>query len=487
MAKFPVTFTMPKGLRKSRKSEQIMEISGPTNVKKHMHVTFDPKTGTFHGLNDEFKAMIDNLGITFEDKNKNADRIINAVNAFEESQRPKYIGFDPRVMVDIPELDETEEMERKLDGMRLNDKAAVPKAQTTEIGFVLPTPMPEHPPTTVKTEVTKFVPAAPAPPKPEALSTPTKVAGPTLRRRPRKKMTDSEFFTALDKFIRTGDPLETYILTEKLGHGASGTVHCARNKQTQQLVAIKAMKLDKQPNRDLIISEIEVMRELQHENIVNYLDSYLLRGSNELWVVMEYLDGGSLTDVVTETVMDVSLMAAVTRECLRAIAYLHDRNIIHRDIKSDNVLLGTQGQVKVTDFGFCAQLGNRQSKRCTMVGTPYWMAPEVVNKTERYGQKIDIWSLGIMIIEMIDGEPPYMREQPLKAIMLIQTNGKPTPKTKNLDSSLVDFMERCLVVNPERRASAKELLTHPFLNRAGPLTGLVPLIEAARKCLGKST
>ncbi|CAL8074571.1 unnamed protein product [Calicophoron daubneyi] len=477
---------MPKS---SKKTHQIMEISAPTNVKKHMHVTYDPITGTFHGLNDEFKAMVDNLGITIEDKNKNADRIINAVNTLEESQKTKYIGFDPLLMGDYPEADGSDFLEPKMSSINIVDKPRVtpPSHFNRSSGTIFNVPAARDP--LPKPPAVQVITVPPKPPRPEPpailLKPGVPKAGPTLRQRARRRMTDAEFYAAVDKVVSKGNPLETYALIEILGEGASGVVHKARNKFNQQLVAIKTMKISKQPNRDLIISEIEVMKELRHDNIVNYLDSFLLKDTNELWVVMEFLDGGSLTTVVTETVMDVPTMAAVVRECVKAVAYLHERNIIHRDIKSDNVLLGRHGQVKVTDFGFCAQLGNRQSKRCTMVGTPYWMAPEVVNKTEKYDQKIDIWSLGIMVIEMIDGEPPFYREKPLKALMLIQENNRPQPKTKNLDPLLVDFIDKCLVFAPERRATAKELLMHPFLNRAGPLVALAPLIEAAEKCSGK--
>lgn len=291
-------------------------------------------------------------------------------------------------------------------------------------------------------------------------------------------MKDSEVIDKLKTICTDADPTKLYRDFEKIGAGASGGVYTAYQVGSNSSVAIKQMNLEQQPKKDLIINEILVMKDSKHKNIVNYIDSFLHKG--DLWVVMEYMEGGSLTDVVTCNVMSEGQIAAVCKEVLEGLQHLHANQVIHRDIKSDNVLLSMHGDIKLTDFGFCAQIGESQAKRTTMVGTPYWMAPEVVTRKE-YGPKVDIWSLGIMAIEMLEGEPPYLNENPLRALYLIATNG--TPKisdSEKTSSTFRDFLRTCLDVDAERRPNATQLMDHVFLKRTANLRTLEPLIKYAK-------
>ncbi|USP79542.1 hypothetical protein yc1106_06816 [Curvularia clavata] len=301
---------------------------------------------------------------------------------------------------------------------------------------------------------------------------------PRARQRPRQSQ-GPDIVAKLTAICTNADPRERYRNLSKIGQGASGGVFMAYEVHTNKCVAIKQMNLEQQPKKDLIINEILVMKDSKHKNIVNFMDSFLLRG--DLWVVMEYMEGGSLTDVVTFNIMSEGQIAAVCRETLHGLQHLHSKGVIHRDIKSDNILLSQEGNIKLTDFGFCAQINESHNKRTTMVGTPYWMAPEVVTRKE-YGRKVDIWSLGIMAIEMIEGEPPYLNESPLRALWLIATNGTPTIKEEHALSPVFrDFLAFSLKVDPDKRASAHDLLVHPFIQTAEPLSTLAPLVQSARK------
>ncbi|KAL6308798.1 kinase-like domain-containing protein [Sparassis latifolia] len=293
-------------------------------------------------------------------------------------------------------------------------------------------------------------------------------------------MNEVQIMEKLRSVVSEDDPKTMYSKIRKVGQGASGHVYVAKTLATGKKVAIKEMDLSNQPRKELIVNEILVMKESQHPNIVNFLEAYLVK-SNELWVVMEYMEGGALTDIIENNTLEEDQISSISFETCKGLGHLHSQHIIHRDIKSDNVLLDAQGHVKITDFGFCAKLTDQKSKRATMVGTPYWMAPEVVKQKE-YGAKVDIWSLGIMAIEMIENEPPYLDEEPLKALYLIATNGTPTlKKPEALSRELKGFLSVCLCVDVKSRATADELLEHEFLKKACALSGLAPLLRFRTK------
>ncbi|CAG9856976.1 unnamed protein product [Phyllotreta striolata] len=293
-----------------------------------------------------------------------------------------------------------------------------------------------------------------------------------------QRLTHEQFRAALQMVVSSKDPRENLERFIKIGEGSTGTVCIAHDKTTGRQVAVKKMDLRKQQRRELLFNEVVIMRDYHHPNIVEMFDSYLV--NDELWVVMEFLEGGALTDIVTHSRMDEEQIATVCKQCLKALAYLHSQGVIHRDIKSDSILLALDGRVKLSDFGFCAQVSQELPKRKSLVGTPYWMSPEVISRLP-YGPEVDIWSLGIMVIEMVDGEPPLFNEPPLQAMRRIRE--MPPPKLKNshkVSPRLQSFLDRMLVRDPIQRATAQELLAHPFLRQAGPPALLVPLMRGIK-------
>ncbi|RMB88432.1 hypothetical protein DUI87_35201 [Hirundo rustica rustica] len=282
----------------------------------------------------------------------------------------------------------------------------------------------------------------------------------------------------LRQIVSKQNPRRKYRELEQVGKGGFGRVCRAIDTATGGEVAIKKINLEDLMSMQLTVNEIMVMKRNRSPWIVNYLDSYLVH--EELWLVMEYMDGGTLYDVIYETHMSEDEIAAVSRECLQGLDFLHSNHVMHRDVKSLNILLRTDGSVKLADFGFSAQLTPEQSRRNTVIGTAWWMAPEVVEGPS-YGPKMDIWSFGIVGIEMVEQEIPYQNESPLSAQLLIATKGIPELRQPKLLSPLLrDFLSCCLQRDERRRWSAKELLQHPFITSAKPASSLVPLIISVK-------
>lgn len=305
-----------------------------------------------------------------------------------------------------------------------------------------------------------------------------------LRVRPQQRtgLTD-EVLERLRGIVNKGDPMTRYTKFVQVGQGGFGTVYKAMDPASGDVVALKKMPLHKRCRKELLVNEIQIMKENRHPNIVNYIDSYLV--ADDLWLVMEYVDGGTLTSVLVQVLMEETMIAAISRECLKALDFLHSKKVIHRDVKSDNILLGMDGSVKLTDFGLCAQLTSERRTRCTVLGSPYWVAPEILKRKE-YDTQVDIWALGIVAIEMLEGEPPYFKESPVQAQRLIARNKYPPLRMPSKMSFLFHaFLHSCLDTNPRVRWTARELLEHPFLQTAVSLSALPEAIRIARKiCKG---
>eukprot|EP01127_Copromyxa_protea_P020216 TRINITY_DN671_c2_g1_i1.p1 TRINITY_DN671_c2_g1~~TRINITY_DN671_c2_g1_i1.p1 ORF type:complete len:1356 (+),score=176.97 TRINITY_DN671_c2_g1_i1:279-4070(+) len=266
----------------------------------------------------------------------------------------------------------------------------------------------------------------------------------------------------LNSLVKTVDPLTNFVNLTKIGEGGVSEVFKANRVGTLHEVALKKMQLT--PNSiGPIVSEIQILRECQHENVISFHEAYFHVG--ELWVVFEYMNGGALTGILQRhnvRPMSLSQIAYVTFRVLKGLEYIHSSNRIHRDIKSDNILVNTEGEVKITDFGYAAQLTSTKQQRQTVVGTPYWMAPEVV-VGHNYDHKVDIWSLGILLLEMAQGNPPYIHEPPLRALFLIATQGCPAPQRTECPV-FVSLITACTQFSSSSRPTTSQLLGHNFFH-----------------------
>mmetsp|Transcript_9991 Transcript_9991/g.14595 ORF Transcript_9991/g.14595 Transcript_9991/m.14595 type:complete len:451 (-) Transcript_9991:191-1543(-) len=283
---------------------------------------------------------------------------------------------------------------------------------------------------------------------------------------------------AASQFIKT-DPNKVYKKIKKLGEGASGVVYSVIHRKTKEKFAVK---ITSALDLEAIKTEISMQQMSKHPNIVSYIETYLW--DDNIWLIMECMDGGPLTDMVGPGKdWPEQHIAYVCKQMLLALTFLHRSHRLHRDIKSDNVLVDYDGRVKLADFGFAIGLTQEQDKRRSVVGTPYWMAPELIRGLP-YDDKVDVWSLGITLIEMCQGEPPLMDKPPLRALLLITTQGTPKlrPGGRKWSRALTHFMSRSMDTVVKMRASAEQLLMHPFIKSASTQE---QFSEFVRSVLGK--
>ncbi|KYQ92240.1 putative protein serine/threonine kinase [Tieghemostelium lacteum] len=257
-------------------------------------------------------------------------------------------------------------------------------------------------------------------------------------------------------------------LDEKLGDGAYGSVYKGTHKDLGFTLAIKVIEM-KQAEAQSLQNEINILKNCKSPNVVSYFGS--LHDENNVWILMDFCALGSIRDIIesTEKTLNESQIAFVVKNTLQGLIYLHTQAIIHRDVKAANILLSDQCEVKIADFGVSEKLTSAFDQSKEMIGTPLWMAPEVILK-KNYDYKADVWSLGITIIEMADGIPPHINMNPMRAMKMVPNWPPPTfNDPKKWSPLLNDFLAKCLDKDPEKRSSPSELLHHPFLRKVkGP-------------------
>ncbi|KAF9624534.1 hypothetical protein IFM89_011708 [Coptis chinensis] len=299
------------------------------------------------------------------------------------------------------------------------------------------------------------------------------------RKQQLRKFSDS----SIPDSVTREDPSTKYELLNELGKGSYGAVYKARDIKTSELVAIKVISLSEgEEGYEEIRGEIEMLQQCSHPNVVRYFGSY--QGEEYLWIVMEYCGGGSVADLmnVTEEALEEQQIAYICREALKGLSYLHSIFKVHRDIKGGNILLTEQGEVKLGDFGVAAQLTRTMSKRNTFIGTPHWMAPEVIQEN-RYDGKVDVWALGVSAIEMAEGLPPRSTVHPMRVLFMISIEPAPMLEDKEKWSLVFhDFVAKCLTKEPRLRPTAPEMLKHKFIEKCKwGASAMLQKIEKARQ------
>ncbi|CDK27010.1 unnamed protein product [Kuraishia capsulata CBS 1993] len=286
------------------------------------------------------------------------------------------------------------------------------------------------------------------------------------------------------------NPFDHYAVGFRVGKGNFGDVYKANSRTTNELVAIKVVDMeDSNDQIDVIRQEIQFLSELRSDYTTAYRETFVV--GTCLWLVMEFCGGGSCADLLKcHKRLSEDAAAFIIRDTLRGLDYLHSNGIIHRDIKAANLLLTDNGNVKVADFGVSGQLGLNADSRRTFVGTPFWMAPEIIlqhSEDSGYTDKVDIWSVGITTIELVQGKPPYSDEDPMKALVQIPNRAPPVLTGPGHGHSISTFIKACLVKNPKKRPSASEMLQkYRFVKNTRRQSPLPALIASKQQWMNES-
>ena len=288
------------------------------------------------------------------------------------------------------------------------------------------------------------------------------------------------------------EPEQLYTIIQKIGQGNYGSVYKVQDKKTGQILAAKICKIESN-NAESFYKEINMLKQCNSPFILKYYSSYIK--NNTIWIVLEYCEGGSLLDImrITKSNYTEKEIASIVKMILKGLQFLHAQKKIHRDIKAGNIMMSSEGLVKLGDFGVSAQLTNSISKKDSKIGTPYWMSPEVISQ-KSYDSKCDIWSLGITCIELAEGAPPYSEVRTFLVMKKILNNPpKGLTNPKLWSNEFNDFVQKCLTVNTVQRPSAVQLLNHKFIINNDQGNGILiqrlnqalPLINKVREKLNK--
>jgi len=285
-----------------------------------------------------------------------------------------------------------------------------------------------------------------------------------------------------DVTIENEDPTLLFDIVQRIGEGSYGAVYKALDKRDGSMVAVKALAIDT-ADANTLQKEIHILQSCSSSFVVRYRGSYVK--DNDLWIVMEYClcSMADIMETCGRTLKEPEL-AVCMRMALEGLIYLHKTKIIHRDVKAGNLLITAAGDIKLADFGVSAELTQTLAKRMTMIGSPYWMAPEIL-KQMKYDPKVDIWSLGITAYELITSRPPHSELPYMKAIFLIPKNDSPSiPEThaKMYSADCHDFIKQCLQKEPAQRPTAQQLMEHPFIKKSGDKRIIVQLLD---ECMPK--